>query len=106
MVAELVELVPLAMDPNGVYRVGGTRVSLDSIVHAFKQGCSAEEIVDRFPSVSLPDVYQVIGYYLRHKTEITEYLEQRQAAEQAAGLQCEGSPDGLLTRLIERRSNA
>ncbi|MCX6599100.1 MAG: DUF433 domain-containing protein, partial [Acidobacteria bacterium] len=77
MVAELVELVPLAIDPNGVYRVGGTRVSLDSIVHAFEKGCSAEEIVEMFPSVSLPDVYQVIGYYLRHKADLELYLVSR-----------------------------
>lgn len=32
------EPVPLKVDPYGVVRVGGTRVTLDTIVYAFRQG--------------------------------------------------------------------
>ena len=53
-------------DANGVYRVAGTRVTLDLLVRAFNRGATAEEIAQDFPSLQLPDVYQVIGYYLKH----------------------------------------
>jgi uncharacterized protein (DUF433 family) len=38
------------MDTDGVMRVGGTRVTLDTLVTIFEQGATAEEIVQRFPS--------------------------------------------------------
>jgi len=68
--AVVVEAIPLAMDAQGVYRVGGTRVTLDLVGRAFNRGATAEEIVQSFPTLQLPDVYQVIGYYLKHSTEL------------------------------------
>ena len=47
---------PLQLDPDGVVRVGGTRVTLDSMVNAFRNGANAEEIVQQFPSLALADV--------------------------------------------------
>jgi uncharacterized protein (DUF433 family) len=61
MAAETVDVIPLAKDANGVYRVGGTRVTLDLVVRAFNRGATAEEIVQDFPSLQLSHVYQVIG---------------------------------------------
>lgn len=57
--------VPLNIDMDGVIRVGNTRVTLDTVVAAFKEGATAEEIVWQYPSLSLADVYAVIGYYLQ-----------------------------------------
>ena len=71
------EPLPLLVDDDGVVRVGGTRVTLDTIVTAFNEGANAEEIVQQYPSLSLADVYAVIGYYLRRRSEIEGYLEQR-----------------------------
>ena len=76
--AEVVDAIPLARDAHGVYRVGGTRVTLDSVVHAFNRGATAEDIVQKFPSLQLSDVYQVIGYYLKHSAELGEYFENRE----------------------------
>ena len=58
-------------------RVGGTRVSLDSLLHLFRQGATAEEIATSFPDVALPDIYAAIAYYLRHREEVDRYLESR-----------------------------
>jgi Protein of unknown function (DUF433) len=44
--------------------VRGTRVTLDAIVIAFHAGATAEEIAQKFPTVTLADVYQVIAHYL------------------------------------------
>ena len=48
---------PLRTEEGGVVRVGKTRVSLDTVIGAFHQGCSAEQIVLKFPTLELTDVY-------------------------------------------------
>ena len=72
--AETIERVPIHTDADGVVRVAGTRVTLDTIVAAFDAGATAEEIAQQYSSISLADVYSVITYYLRHKTEVSVYL--------------------------------
>lgn len=97
------EAIPLAKDSHGVYRVGGTRVTLDLVVRAFNRGATAEEIVQKFPSLELPDVYQVIGYYLRHGAELAEYFATREHEEHALlADHPEWSPVGLRERLLAR----
>ena len=62
------------------YWVGGTRVSLDSVVLAFVQGLSPETIVGEcFPTLTLEQVYGAIAYYLAHRTEIDSYLKKADA---------------------------
>ena len=80
--AETIEQVPIHTDADGVVRVAGTRVTLDTIVAAFDAGAAAEEIAEQYSCVLLPDVYSVITYYLWHKAEVSAYLQRRQ--EQAA----------------------
>ena len=60
---------------EGVYRLIGTRVSLDSIVHAFWRGQTAESIAQAFPVLTLEQVYGALAYYLAHKSEVDEYLQ-------------------------------
>jgi uncharacterized protein (DUF433 family) len=71
------EAPPLATDSHGVVRVGGTRVTLDVVVHAFDAGASPEEIVQSFPTLALPDVYATIAFVLRHRAEVDGYLAQQ-----------------------------
>ena len=42
---------------EGVYYVRGTRISLDSIVYAFREGCSPETIHEDFEWLTLALVY-------------------------------------------------
>ncbi|MGK7897596.1 MAG: DUF433 domain-containing protein [Xenococcus sp. (in: cyanobacteria)] len=79
-----VEPAPLEIDSNGVVRVGKTRVTLDTIVMAFLEGATAEEIGEQYTSLQLSDIYSVIGYYLKHKAEVDAYLSERQ--RQAAAI--------------------
>ena len=51
----------LAADSGGVLRVGGTRVTLESLVHCFHEGATAEEIALRFPTLELADVYSAVA---------------------------------------------
>ncbi len=61
---------------NGTYRVADTRVSLDSIVYAYKRGELAEAIIQSFPSLTLAQVHGAIAFYLSHREVIDEYLRQ------------------------------
>jgi uncharacterized protein (DUF433 family) len=102
--AAVMEAIPLAKDAHGVYRVGGTRVTLDLVVRAFNRGATAEEIVQKFPGLELSDVYQVIGYYLKYSAELAEYLRAREFDEKALLTDHpEWSPAGLRERLMARR---
>jgi len=98
------DLAPLAVDESGTVRVGGTRVTLDSLVYAFEEGASAEEIVSRYPSLKLADVYQAIGYYLKHKDEIQAYLKQseEEAEELRRKIEDRWPSNGLRERLLAR----
>jgi uncharacterized protein (DUF433 family) len=102
------EPLPLSTDPDGVIRVGGTRVTLDTIATAFQEGMSAEGIVEQYPSLRLDDVYFVIGYILRHSDEVDAYLRARR--ESAADVRRENearfNPIGVRDRLLARRRPA
>ncbi|MGL5849933.1 MAG: DUF433 domain-containing protein, partial [Phycicoccus sp.] len=71
------EPVPLVRDQAGRLMVPGTRTSLDILVAAFKRGESPEAIHDDHEAVSLADVYAIFAYYLRHRSEVEEYLAEQ-----------------------------
>ncbi|MDQ2947814.1 MAG: DUF433 domain-containing protein [Acidobacteriota bacterium] len=100
-----VESIPLAIGTDGVMRVRSTRVTLDSLVTAFFEGATAEEIAQQYPTVSLADIYQVIGYYLRYETELQGYLSgRRQSVDEAKRANESRCPaDGIRERLLVRR---
>lgn len=100
------EFVPLAVDRDGVARVGGTRVTLDTLVAAFCEGATAEEMAQQYPSLRLADVYSVIGYYLRHRTEVEEYLRERRHRTGHVRRENESrfDPEGVRDRVMARRS--
>ncbi len=107
MAAEVVDAIPLWKDANGVYRIGGSRVTLDLVVRAFNRGATAEEIAQDFPSLQLSDIYQVIGYYLKHGSELAEYFDRRarEGQEMLGAHEEQWSPRGLRQRLLARRKN-
>jgi uncharacterized protein (DUF433 family) len=100
------EPVPLSRDTHGVLRVGLSRVTLDVVVEAFREGATAEEIAHQYPTLELADVYAVISYYLRHQGEVEAYLSRRR--EEAAAVRQQNEtrvdPTGIRDRLLARRS--
>ena len=92
---------------DGVLHVDGTRVTLDTLVIAFLDGATAEEIALGYPALNLPAIYSVISYYLQNQTEVEEYLQKRQF--HAATIQDQNEqrfdPKGIRSRLLERCSN-
>lgn len=81
--------------PDGHWQVAGSRVSLDSIVYAYQEGESPEQIVRAFPGLSAEQVYGAITFYLANRDNIDDYLSQQadrwdrlrdEAARRNAGL--------------------
>jgi uncharacterized protein (DUF433 family) len=101
------EALPLRADEDGVVRVGKTRVTLDTVVAAFSDGATAEEIVQQYPSLNLADVYQVIGHYLRPPAHVGQYLQKRKAKAAAVKKKNESrfDPQGVRDRLVARRAS-
>jgi uncharacterized protein (DUF433 family) len=71
---------------GGVYLVGNSRVSLDSLVYLFREGMSAEGMVESYPALTLEEVHGALAFYLANQDEVGRYLAegQRLAAAQHA----------------------
>ena len=100
------EPMPLRQDADGTVRVGGTRVLLDVVVSSYRDGASAEQIVEQYPDLNLADVYAVLGYYLRHRREVDAYVTARQDQADRLRAEIEGriDPRGIRDRLLARRA--
>ena len=96
--------VPLYMDEHGTVRVGGTRVTLETVVGAYLDGASAEEIAEMYDTLSLGDIYSAIGYYLRHMDTVHEYIREGEAVAAEVRARIEQRPNqiGLRDRLLSR----
>ncbi|MBF2098733.1 MAG: DUF433 domain-containing protein [Gloeomargaritaceae cyanobacterium C42_A2020_066] len=104
--AIVAESAPLQANQDGVVLVGKTRVTLDTVVYVFNQGATAEEIVYRYPSLNLADIYATIAFYLKHQSEVEAYLQQRQQQSQEirAMNQARFDPQNLRDRLLTRKA--
>jgi len=64
---------------DGGFWIKGTRISLDSVVYAFKRGAAPETIQRSFSLLTLEQVFGAITFYLAHEEEIDTYLEKSEA---------------------------
>lgn len=99
------EAVPLVWDDDRVIRIEGTRVPLETLVETFQEGATPEEIAQKYPSVSLAVIYQVIGYYLQHRTDLDDYVKARTIQREARKVLNESRwpADGIRERLLAGR---
>ena len=99
------QTVPMKVDTDGVIRVGATRVRLDTVIYAFNEGYTAEEIVSQYPALLLADVYAAIAYYLKNKEAVDDYLGRRTkiAAEIRAEIEQKAEYRNFRERLLARR---
>jgi uncharacterized protein (DUF433 family) len=95
----------LRVDADGVARVRNTRVTLDTVVGAFLEGDTPETIEQNFSTLSLADVYSVLAYYLRHRSEVDAFLCQQHQEAEGVRHQNEDRfpPHGVRQRLLARR---
>lgn len=108
MIAQLQhDPVPLREDREGTIRVGGTRVTLETVITAFESGATAEQIAQDFPSLNLADIYTSIGFYLRHQAEVAAYLQRQRADAELIRQEIESHPEtqAIRERLLARRAS-
>jgi uncharacterized protein (DUF433 family) len=100
--------VPLRVDASGVVCVGDTRVSLDTVIRAYLEGATAEEIAEQFSTLHLADIYAAITYYLKHRGEVDEYLGRRRQQQEKVRQENEArtDPSGLRERLLARMKSS
>lgn len=96
--------IPIAEDASGVMLVENSRVTLDSIVHGFREGASPEDIADRFPAITLSAVYAAITFYLQNQAEVDAYLTRRETEAELVRSQIESRPEvkAFRERLLAR----
>jgi uncharacterized protein (DUF433 family) len=100
------EAPPLRQEPDGALRVADSRVLLELVVRSFRDGATPEAIVQRYSTLSLPDVYAVIAYYLRHPDEVAAYLDLREQMARESKQKAESRNSDLgdiRARLLTRR---
>jgi uncharacterized protein (DUF433 family) len=85
---------------NNTYWVEGTRISLDSVVYAFRGGLSPESIVQSFPLLTLEQVYGAIAFYLANRVEIDSYLAAEEAAFDAMPQPLQTTDPALYNKLM------
>jgi uncharacterized protein (DUF433 family) len=97
--------IPLTENEDGLIRVGQTRVRLDTVVYAFNEGYTAEEIVSQYPALELSDVYAVIAYYLGHRVTVDQYVAERAQVAEAVRREIEAQPEyqSFRQQLLKRR---
>lgn len=107
---EKTQATPLRLWEDGTIRIADSRVSLDSVVHHYKLGASAEQIAQKFPPLELADVYAAISYYLNHEESVEEYLREREEKGDEVQEEIESAPQyqensaELRARLLARKS--
>lgn len=95
---------PIALNAQGTYAVGGTRVTLQTVVGAYQDGDSPEFIQASYPVLSLADIYATIAYYLQHQEEVDAYIVERESYQ--AKLRKKAIPLARRARLEARRSTS
>jgi len=88
---------------EGAYRIGDTRVSLDSLVYLFREGLSAETMVESFPVLSLEQIHGALAFYLGNQEQVDAYLEEGRGVAQSQHEQSKQSNAELIAKLQRAR---
>jgi len=84
---------------EGAYRVGDTRVSVDSLVYLFREGMSAESMVKSYPALTLEQVHGALAFYLGNQREIDAYLVEGQRTAESQHQQSRQTNAELIAKL-------
>ena len=98
--------VPLREEPEGVFRVGNSRVLLELVLRAFKAGATPEAIVQSYSTLELVDVYAVVSRYLAAPAAFEDYLSHcdEAAADTRRRLEKSQGPQGNLRAVLLARA--
>lgn len=106
---EAVQFSGLIKTDDGTIRIGKSRVSLESVIHHFRLGATAEEIVQKFPALMLAEVYSAIAYFLNNREEVENYLRLQESESDMMQAEIEekyrSQTDELRERILARWKN-
>jgi uncharacterized protein (DUF433 family) len=89
----------LARDADGVIRIAATRVSLESVISAYRSGATIEDLSEAFPDLSVQDIEAAVSFYLENRRQVEEYLAaRRREAEEVGARIREEFPEGTGRR--------
>ena len=93
-------IVKITMGQVEAFRIGESRVSLDSVVYCWQQGDSPETIADNFPALTLEEVYGAIAFYLANQQMIDEYLHRSEMRAEEIKHEWRSNNSALYRRLL------
>ena len=88
---------------ENTYRIGDTRVSLDSLVYLFREGVSAESMVESYPSLTLEQVHGALAFYLANQKAIDAYLAEGERTSEAEYRKSHQANAELIAKLRRTR---
>jgi uncharacterized protein (DUF433 family) len=65
---------------QGEPTVRGTAITVRTIVERARLGETPEQIVEAYPVLTMGQVYDALGYYYDHSTEIESYIQENTQA--------------------------
>ena len=60
---------------DNAIRIKATRVGIETVLRDFRMGATPEEIVLRYPTLSLEQVYVTITYYLLNREKLEIFID-------------------------------
>lgn len=97
--------LPVRQESDGRLLVGESRIPLESVLYAFLDGATPEEISYQFPALRLPEIYSSITFYLQNGPELEAYLSEREAVRSRVREENEKRfpAEGIRQRLLARK---
>ncbi len=83
-------------------RIAGTRVGIETVLRDYREGASPEEIILRYPTLSLEQVYATITYYLANREKVEAYLKRVRQQQEEAWQEQQRQPSEFVRALSER----
>ena len=83
-------------------RIAGTRVNIETVLRDYREGASPEEIVLRYPTLSLEQVHATITYYLANRERLEGYLALVRERQEEAWQEQQRRPSEFVRALRER----
>lgn len=102
----LLERIPLTQTEAGDVFLEGSRIPLETLVDAFNAGHTPEDFVGDYPHLELADVYAVLSYYLRHRSEVDAYVARQQQGNEAFKHSNPYAASSLRSKIRSRRAKS
>ena len=83
----------------GVLHVGGVRIALESLVHLYDEGYSAESIGREYPTLTLEQIYGALTFFLANESSVRRYISEQHAEWDCLEAEAVGRPDALDEKL-------